>query len=248
MILGDNIYYGHDFESQLNAANANTVGAMLRLLEQRGLVQREVERADIEIKIAQIRQTIATEQLRVHGVRRQQSTAEETYLRSKFTKRELFDWLGPDSAGGAYRYYRYYRFSAEGPPARAANTPIPWFPRPAPRLHCALALTLPPFQRYQRLLSVFTLGAGRARPAEPVRGHAIQTSSSPSQHRSLSTRPRPRSDTLSESGAVPEFGGRLLRMPRNVGATPTHGRSGRFRGAICRSAEVSKAASPLYVA
>ena len=27
LILGDNIYYGHDFESQLNAANANTIGA-----------------------------------------------------------------------------------------------------------------------------------------------------------------------------------------------------------------------------
>lgn len=27
LILGDNIYYGHDFESQLNAANANTTGA-----------------------------------------------------------------------------------------------------------------------------------------------------------------------------------------------------------------------------
>ena len=27
LILGDNIYYGHDFESQLNEANASTVGA-----------------------------------------------------------------------------------------------------------------------------------------------------------------------------------------------------------------------------
>jgi glucose-1-phosphate thymidylyltransferase len=27
LILGDNIYYGHDFESQLNAANANSTGA-----------------------------------------------------------------------------------------------------------------------------------------------------------------------------------------------------------------------------
>jgi glucose-1-phosphate thymidylyltransferase len=27
LILGDNIYYGHDFESQLNAANSNTTGA-----------------------------------------------------------------------------------------------------------------------------------------------------------------------------------------------------------------------------
>ncbi len=27
LILGDNIYYGHDFESQLNVANANTTGA-----------------------------------------------------------------------------------------------------------------------------------------------------------------------------------------------------------------------------
>lgn len=57
------------------------------------VAQREMERADIEIKIAQIRQTIASEQLRVHSVRRQQSAAEETYLRTKFTNRELFDWL-----------------------------------------------------------------------------------------------------------------------------------------------------------
>ncbi|WP_373498723.1 neuraminidase-like domain-containing protein [Desulfococcus sp.] len=63
------------------------------------VAQREMERADIEIKIAQIRQTIASEQLRVHGIRRQQSAAEEAYLRTKFTNRELFDWLAGQLRG-----------------------------------------------------------------------------------------------------------------------------------------------------
>lgn len=63
------------------------------------VAQREMERADIEIKVAQIRQTIASEQLRVHEVRRQQSAAEEAYLRTKFTNRELFDWLAGQLRG-----------------------------------------------------------------------------------------------------------------------------------------------------
>lgn len=67
--------------------------------------QREVERADIEIKIAQIRQSIASDQLRVHGVRRQQSAAEETYLRTKFTNRELFDWLAGELRGLSRQIY-----------------------------------------------------------------------------------------------------------------------------------------------
>jgi hypothetical protein len=67
--------------------------------------QREVERADVEIKIAQIRQTIASEQLRLHGVRRQQSAAEETYLRTKFTNRELFDWLSGELKGLSRQMY-----------------------------------------------------------------------------------------------------------------------------------------------
>jgi hypothetical protein len=67
--------------------------------------QREVERSDIEIKIAQIRQSVASEQLRVHGVRRQQSAAEETYLRSKFTNRELFDWLAGQTRGLSRQIY-----------------------------------------------------------------------------------------------------------------------------------------------
>ncbi|QYU69512.1 hypothetical protein J4558_05050 [Leptolyngbya sp. 15MV] len=54
---------------------------------------REVERADIEIVIAQIRETIAKEQLRLHGIRQQQAAAEQAYLAGKFTNRELFDWL-----------------------------------------------------------------------------------------------------------------------------------------------------------
>lgn len=67
--------------------------------------QREMERADIEIKIAEIRKKIAQEQLRVHGVRRQQSVAEETYLRSKFTNRELFDWLASELRGLSRQIY-----------------------------------------------------------------------------------------------------------------------------------------------
>lgn len=67
--------------------------------------EREIERADIEIKIAQIRQTIASEQLRVHGVRRQQAAAEETFLRSKFTNRELFDWLSGELRGLARQMF-----------------------------------------------------------------------------------------------------------------------------------------------
>ncbi len=56
------------------------------------IARREAQRTDIEITIARIRQTIANEQLRVHSVRRQQSAAEEAFLRTKFTNRELFEW------------------------------------------------------------------------------------------------------------------------------------------------------------
>jgi peptidoglycan hydrolase-like protein with peptidoglycan-binding domain len=55
--------------------------------------QREVEKSDIEIVIAGIREGIAKEQLRLHGVKQQQAAAEETYLKTKFTNRELFDWV-----------------------------------------------------------------------------------------------------------------------------------------------------------
>ncbi len=61
--------------------------------------QREMERADIEITIAGIRETIAREQLRLHGVKQQQVAAEETYLRTKFTNRELFEWLAQELRG-----------------------------------------------------------------------------------------------------------------------------------------------------
>ena len=64
-----------------------------------------MERTDIGIKVSQARQTIAGEQLRVHGVRRQQSAAEETYLRSKFTNRELFDWLAGELRGPSRQVY-----------------------------------------------------------------------------------------------------------------------------------------------
>jgi hypothetical protein len=58
-----------------------------------------MERAQIEIKIAEIRQAIAREQLRVHKVRQQQSAAEEAYLRTKFTNQELFEWLAGELRG-----------------------------------------------------------------------------------------------------------------------------------------------------
>ncbi len=67
--------------------------------------EREMERSDIEIKIGQIRETIASEQLRVHGIRRQKSAAEETYLRNKFTNRELFDWLTGELRGLSRQIY-----------------------------------------------------------------------------------------------------------------------------------------------
>ena len=54
----------------------------------------EMDKADIEIAIATIRETIAKEQLRLHGVKSAQATATETFLRTKFTNRELFEWLG----------------------------------------------------------------------------------------------------------------------------------------------------------
>jgi hypothetical protein len=61
--------------------------------------QREVEKSDIEIAIAGIREAIAKEQLRLHGVKQQQMVAEEAYLRTKFTNRELFEWLAQELRG-----------------------------------------------------------------------------------------------------------------------------------------------------
>ncbi|MHB0953993.1 MAG: Tc toxin subunit A-related protein [Allorhizobium sp.] len=60
---------------------------------------REKERADIEIVIAGIRETIAKEQLRLHGIRQQQTAAEQAYLKAKFTNRELFDWMAQQMRG-----------------------------------------------------------------------------------------------------------------------------------------------------
>lgn len=68
--------------------------------------KREMERADIEIQVAQIREKNANEQLRVHGVRRQQSSAEEAYLRTKFTNRELFDWQAGELRGLSQQIYK----------------------------------------------------------------------------------------------------------------------------------------------
>lgn len=63
------------------------------------MAQREIEKSDIEIAIAGIRETIAKEQLRLHGVKQLQAAAEETYLRTKFTNRELFEWLAQQLRG-----------------------------------------------------------------------------------------------------------------------------------------------------
>jgi hypothetical protein len=59
--------------------------------------QREIERAEIDIHTTQIRQKIAEEQLRVQQIRREQNAAEATYLRSKFTNKELYDWMAGQS-------------------------------------------------------------------------------------------------------------------------------------------------------
>jgi hypothetical protein len=83
--------------------------------------QREIERAEIEIQTTQIRQRIAEEQLRVQQIRSEQQAAEATYLRSKFTNKELYDWmvgqlhglsrelykLATEAAKGAERCYQY---------------------------------------------------------------------------------------------------------------------------------------------
>lgn len=63
------------------------------------LAKLEMDKADIEIAIASIRETIAKEQLRLHGVKSAQAAAEEAYLRTKFTNRELFDWLAQQLRG-----------------------------------------------------------------------------------------------------------------------------------------------------
>jgi hypothetical protein len=83
--------------------------------------QREIERAEIEIQTTQIRQRIAEEQLRVQQIRSEQQSAEATYLRSKFTNKELYDWmvgqsqalsrvlhkLATEAAKAAERCYQY---------------------------------------------------------------------------------------------------------------------------------------------
>jgi peptidoglycan hydrolase-like protein with peptidoglycan-binding domain len=61
--------------------------------------RREAEKADIEITVAGIREKIAREQLRLHLLKRQQTGAEEAYLRTKFTNRELFEWLAQELRG-----------------------------------------------------------------------------------------------------------------------------------------------------
>ncbi len=53
----------------------------------------ERDKADVEIKIAEIRRDIARDALNVHGIREQQAAAEEAYLKTKFTNKELYDWM-----------------------------------------------------------------------------------------------------------------------------------------------------------
>lgn len=85
------------------------------------IYQRELERAEIEIQTTQIRQRIAEEQLRVQQIRSEQQAAEAIYLRSKFTNKELYDWmvgqlqslsrelhkLATEAAKAAERCYQY---------------------------------------------------------------------------------------------------------------------------------------------
>ncbi|MCZ8260624.1 MAG: neuraminidase-like domain-containing protein [Beijerinckiaceae bacterium] len=66
----------------------------------------ERDRADVEIKIAEIRKKIAKDALSVHGVREQQAAAEETYLKSKFTNKELYDWMASTLRALSKRMYK----------------------------------------------------------------------------------------------------------------------------------------------
>jgi peptidoglycan hydrolase-like protein with peptidoglycan-binding domain len=50
--------------------------------------KREIERAEIDIAVARIRQTIAKENRRLHTVKQEQATAEESYRKTMFTKQE----------------------------------------------------------------------------------------------------------------------------------------------------------------
>ncbi|GGC05314.1 neuraminidase-like domain-containing protein [Pseudoduganella buxea] len=117
---------GRDYSSSARDFVVGAVGALGATLEKAGAMldhqgsyqvrhedwqnsaraaQREMERADIEIRLANIRRDIAVEQLRVHGVRRQQGAAEEAYLRAKFTSRELFDWSAGQLRGLSRQMY-----------------------------------------------------------------------------------------------------------------------------------------------
>jgi Tc toxin complex TcA C-terminal TcB-binding domain/Neuraminidase-like domain/Putative peptidoglycan binding domain len=69
------------------------------------LAELELARSDVEITIAGIREGIAKEQLRLHGIKQQQLTAEDSFVRSKFTNRELFDWLSQQLRGLSRQMY-----------------------------------------------------------------------------------------------------------------------------------------------
>lgn len=117
---------GKDYSSSARDFVAGAVGALAAASEKAGgmldkqgsylvrsedwaqsakVATREMERADIEIAIARIRQTIASEALRTHGIRQQQAAAERTYLQAKFTSRELFDWLAGELRGLSRRMF-----------------------------------------------------------------------------------------------------------------------------------------------
>lgn len=69
------------------------------------LAELELARSGVEITIAGIREGIAKEQLRLHGIKQQQLAAEDSFVRSKFTNRELFDWLSQQLRGLSRQMY-----------------------------------------------------------------------------------------------------------------------------------------------
>lgn len=69
------------------------------------LAELELARSDVEITIAGIREGIAKEQLRLHGIKQQQLAAEDSFVHSKFTNRELLDWLSQQLRGLSRQMY-----------------------------------------------------------------------------------------------------------------------------------------------
>lgn len=132
---------GESFSASVRDLAASTLGAIGAVLDKTGsmlehqgsytvrkadwdhsaaMAAREIERADIEIKVAQLRKSIAEEQLRVHGTRREQAAAEETFLKTKFTSAELFDWQ-VQMLGGLSRQMYKLAFEAASAAERCFN-------------------------------------------------------------------------------------------------------------------------------